>query len=141
VALDPTCTIFNIFLFSMSELHNFLSHVPASDSCRQRAYNFHSPRLNLTQCEDTGWSNACLFKACQVPLNIVRLHKTLNDSERVSHSGLASEDLCDSAVGWTLHPIEKTFPIIITEKVFFQLVCVSRKIEICQEKKENDVKP
>jgi hypothetical protein len=43
---------------------------------------------------------------------------------RVSHSGLASEDLCRRALGWTLYPIEKTFPIIITSKVFFQLVCV-----------------
>jgi hypothetical protein len=33
---------------------------------------------------------------------------------RVSHSGLASEDLCGRALGWTLHPTEKTFPIIIT---------------------------
>jgi hypothetical protein len=33
---------------------------------------------------------------------------------RKSYSGLASEDLCGRTLGWTLHPIEKTFPIIIT---------------------------
>jgi hypothetical protein len=37
--------------------------------------------------------------------------------------------------------MEKTFPIIMTEKVFFQLVCGSGKIEICEEKMENGVKP
>jgi hypothetical protein len=42
---------------------------------------------------------------------------------RMFHSGLASEDLWGRALGWTLHPIEKTFPIIITSKVFFQFVC------------------
>jgi hypothetical protein len=33
---------------------------------------------------------------------------------RVSHSGLASEDLCGRTLGWTLHHIEKTFLRIIT---------------------------
>jgi hypothetical protein len=31
-----------------------------------------------------------------------------------SHSALASEDLCGRALGWIMHPIEKTFPIIVT---------------------------
>jgi hypothetical protein len=68
---------------------------------------------------------------------------------RVSHSGLASEDLFGRALGSTAshredisnnYHLKSSFPIIITSKVFFQLVCVLRKIEICEEKMENDVK-
>jgi hypothetical protein len=69
----------------------------------------------------------------------MKLHQTIGiivALYRVFHSGLASEDLCGRALGRTLHPRKQTFPIIITSKVFFQLVCVYGKIEICEEKRK-----